>query len=87
MISRHGDWLSARVGDEIMMMSAAHGVYLGLNEVGARIWDLIETPQPREALYAALQGEFEVDAETCRSEVDDFLEELLRRGAAVSDPG
>ena len=86
MISRYGDWLSARVGDELMMMSAERGVYLGLNEVGARIWELLETPRSREALYAALQVEFEVDAETCRTEVDDFLQELLRRGAAVNNP-
>ena len=44
MVRRQGDWLSARVGDELVMMSAEKGNYIGLSEVGARIWDIIETP-------------------------------------------
>ena len=87
MISRYGDWISARVGEEIMMMSVERGIYLGLNEVGARIWDLIETPKPRETLYSALQAEFDVNEETCQNEVDDFLQELLSHGAAVDSRG
>ena len=31
-IERKGDWLSAQVGDELVMMSAESGAYLGLNE-------------------------------------------------------
>ena len=54
LIKRSGDWLSAKVGDEIMMMSAARGNYLGVNAVGARIWELIETPSDIDTICATL---------------------------------
>ncbi len=47
MVRKQGDWLAAKVGDELVMMSAEKGNYIGLSEVGARIWELIETPQER----------------------------------------
>jgi hypothetical protein len=37
MVRRQGDWLTARVGDELVMMSAQTGDYVGLTEVGARL--------------------------------------------------
>ena len=81
LIERKGDWLSARVGDELMMMSAEHGKYIGMNEVGARIWDMIETPQEPAAIYAQLQREFTVSPEDCEAEVNMFLGEMEKHGA------
>ena len=83
MIERKGDWLSARVGDEIMMMSPEHGKYIGVNEVGARIWELIETPSDVATVYEELQREFEVSPEVCKAEVDSFLAEMEKHGAIV----
>ena len=85
MIRRDGDWLCARAGDEIMMMSVRRGNYLGLTEVGARIWELIEIPRDLDSLCSALQEEFEVDAETCRAEVVAFVEEMRGHGAITID--
>ena len=85
MIGRSGDWLSAKVGDEIMMMSAARGNYLGVNAVGARIWELIETPSDMDTICAALVREFEVDAVTCRAEVEQFITEMGKHGAVTID--
>jgi hypothetical protein len=86
MVRRQGDWLTARVGDELVMMSAQTGDYVGLTEVGARVWKLIETPQELNALCSKLQEEFEVSAETCRSDVEVFLNELVKHGAISLDP-
>jgi hypothetical protein len=85
MVRRQGDWLTARVGDELVMMSAQTGDYVGLTEVGARVWKLIETPQELNALCSKLE-EFEVSAETCRSDVEVFLNELVKHGAISLDP-
>lgn len=85
MIGRSGDWLSAKVGDEIMMMSAERGDYIGVNAVGARIWELIETPSDMDTICAALVREFEVDAATCRAEVEQFITEMGKHGAVTID--
>lgn len=85
MIERKGDWLSARVGDEIMMMSPEHGKYIGMNEVGARIWELIETPADIATVCATLVREFEVSPEDCEAEVGSFLAEMEKHGAVAVD--
>lgn len=70
MVRKQGDWLAAKVGDELVMMSVEKGNYIGLSETGARIWELLETPQDVGTVCAQLQDEFEVAPEVCRAEVD-----------------
>lgn len=86
MVRRQGDWLSAKVGNELVMMSAEKGNYIGLSEVGARIWDIIETPSEMDAVCARLQEEYQVAPETCRVEVENFLSELVKHGAIALEP-
>lgn len=86
IVRRQGDWLAAKVGDELVMMSAKNGNYIGLSEIGARIWELIETPQDVETVLTRLQDEYEVAPEICRVEVDTFLHELVTHGAIALDP-
>lgn len=86
LVRKQGDWLAAKVGDELVMMSAEQGNYIGLSEVGARIWELLETPQELDAVCARLQDEYEVSPETCRREVEGFLNELVKHGAVALDP-
>jgi hypothetical protein len=87
MVRKQGDWLAAKVGDELVMMSAEKGNYIGLSEVGARIWELIDTPREVDAICAQLQDEYDgVTPETCRAEVETFLNELVKHGAVALDP-
>ena len=86
MVRKQGDWLAAKVGDELVMMSAVQGNYLGLSEVGARIWELAETAQTIGDLCAQLVTEFDVTSDVCRTEVETFLRELETHGAIVLDP-
>jgi hypothetical protein len=87
MIHRNGDWLAAKVGDELVMMSAAKGNYIGLSEVGARIWELIDEPRSVESVCDTLVAEYEVDPATCRAEVDAFLTALGQHDAVRIDDG
>lgn len=84
-IRKSGDWLCARVGDEVMMMSASQGSYIGLDATGARIWDLLDTLGDEDAICAQLLTEFEVGEAQCRTEVDAFLAELERHKAITRD--
>jgi hypothetical protein len=85
MYARKDGWLAAHVGQELVMMSAASGAYLGLNEVGARVWELIDTPMAVPQICAALAEEFETTPDACRAEVEAFLSELENRGAVVKN--
>ena len=86
IVRRQGDWLAAKIGEELVMMSAEKGNYIGLSKVGSRIWELIETPQDIDALSAQLQAEFDVTPDACRADIDAFLNELVKHGAIALDP-
>lgn len=86
VVRKQGDWLAAKVGNELVMMSAEKGNYIGLSEVGARIWELIETPQDIDAVCVRLQEEYDVAPGVCRAEVESFLNELVKHGAIALDP-
>jgi len=86
IVKRQGDWLAAKVGNELVMMSAEKGNYVGLSEVGARVWELIDGPLDFDELCARLEMEFDVTPEVCRAEVEEFLRELVKHGAVALDP-
>ncbi len=82
-VARDGDWLSAMVGDELVMMNAVTGNYVTISRVGARIWELIEKPIGLGELLARLQQEFDVDEKTCRGDVEKFVNEMKTLGAVA----
>jgi hypothetical protein len=86
IVRKQGDWLAAKVGTDLVMMSAEKGNYIGLSDVGARIWELIDQPQDVDAVCDQLQREYDVTPETCRAEVDAFLTEMVKHGAIALDP-
>ncbi len=62
---------------DVVILSLENGVYYGLNEVGARIWKLIQQPVSVRQVNDALLDEYEVDAEQCYQEVVRLLHELF----------
>ncbi len=81
LLSRSGDFLFAPVrADDMLMMAKESGLYFGLNAVGRRIWELLDTPMTVAAICARLCEEFEVDLQTCETEVANFVPLLIERG-------
>jgi Coenzyme PQQ synthesis protein D (PqqD) len=86
IVRRKDGWLAAKVGEELVMMSAERGHYIGLSAVGARIWELIEAPRVVDEVCAELETEFDVTPAICRAEVAAFLDVLVDHGAIAIDP-
>ena len=85
-LRRGDDVLCAPVGaDDFVMMSEAHGRYYGFGAVGGRIWELLGTPRTVAAICLALGEEFDVDDETCRADVLEFIADLVERGIVRAD--
>ena len=81
VLRRNGEILHASVStEEAVMMSVAAGKYYGLNSVGARIWELLETPKTIAQLCDQIEDEFEVDAVTCEMTVLKFAGDLVDNG-------
>lgn len=61
------------IDGEIIMMDIENGKYYGFNEVGSRIWNIIEKPIMVKDIVSILLDEFQVDENICETSVFSFL--------------
>jgi hypothetical protein len=72
--------VSTALGRETVILGVETGHYLGLNEVGARIWDMVQQPVRVSALCEAIMDEYEVTSSECSADVLQLLRELEDKG-------
>lgn len=72
--------LCSPVANEAVLLELASGRYFGLNEVGARVWALIQDGTDLDTVAARLVEEFEVDADTVRRDLERLVGELVDAG-------
>jgi hypothetical protein len=72
---------------DLVILSVEQGLYFGLNSMGARIWELIQTPQKVADLRDRLLAEYEVDEEECLAELLSLLEKLEAHGLISVENG
>jgi hypothetical protein len=80
LASRGLNMIAAEVGDEAVLLDIDSGYFFQLNKSATRIWNLLETPTTVSDLCARLQTSFTVDAQTCRTDVLEFVSELHDKG-------
>ena len=61
---------------EKVMMNLDKGEYFMMTEVGSRIWEIISEPINVKEIISTLRNEYEVDEETCKDTVIEFLGRL-----------
>lgn len=79
-IARSQTAVSCELSQEAVILDLASGVYFGLDAVGARIWQILETPRSIGEIRDALLLEYRVDAAACEQSVARFAGELLSKG-------
>ena len=72
---------------EAVILDLASGTYFGLNEVGTRVWRLIEEGRDAPQLVAILASEYQADRATIAQDVDRLLDELRSRRLIVAIAG
>lgn len=83
VIGRAEGWLSAWVGEELVMMSADTGTCISLSPTGGRTWELLEEPRKLDALVHELAEEYGAPNDEVRADVLTFLERLLKEGGVT----
>ncbi len=78
-----GDLLASDFGAEQVILNLKDGVYYGLEEVGARIWQLLQKPTTIPAILGALAEEYDVDPARCERDLRALLGDLVARGLVV----
>jgi hypothetical protein len=76
IISAHPEQLSSDLDGETILLQMSSGLYYGLNEMGAAIWEMIQTPQSFAAIQAQLLEQYEVSAEVCEQAIVALFSEL-----------
>jgi hypothetical protein len=80
-VERDPAHFTASTGErELAVMSVEQGAYYGLNEVAARIWQLVDQARNVGSICAALQAEYAIEAGRCEREVIACLEALAAEG-------
>ena len=68
--------LVSELGNELVMMDIEEGNYIGLNETGRAIWELIEEPISVEQLIQQLVNRYEINIGECTSDTLECLNKM-----------
>ena len=79
-IVRSPECMSADLGGQVAVLHPGSGVYFGLNDVGAIIWDALAEPMTRPQLCARVMAEYDVDEAQCAADVTRLIDALLEHG-------
>jgi hypothetical protein len=78
------DAMSSSVGIETVILHFTAGTYFGLDEVGSRIWELVQDRRSVREIRDTLLDEYDVDEERCDHAVRTFLGALEEHGLIVT---
>jgi hypothetical protein len=74
------DQISRDLDGEAVILNMKSGVYCGLNEVGARIWQLIQEPMSVGHIRDILLEEYQVESDLCKKDLLALLQKLTDHG-------
>jgi hypothetical protein len=69
--------VSSRVGDELVILDLEGSLYYSLDPVGTRIFELLQRPTPLETVLDTMIAEFDVDAQTARTDLLTLVDTLM----------
>jgi hypothetical protein len=73
------DHVACPLGDDIVILDLKAGLYFSLDNVGAKVWQLIQQPRTVSDLREAILEAFEVAADVCQQDLVALLRELSAR--------
>jgi hypothetical protein len=79
------DILMQELEGESVFLHLERGQYLGLDEVGTRMWQTLVDSESIQAAYDSLLAEYDVEPEQLKRDLDELLEKLLEHGLVAID--
>jgi len=79
------DVLAQEVSGEMVLLDLNNEQYLGLNEVGARVWQLLEKNIDLKSVYETLLSEYDVDAEVLEGDLNQLIAEMRNAGVIAAE--
>jgi len=75
-VKRNNDVFANEIDGEAVMMHIQTGKYYGLDEIGSRIWELMEHKIQVKTIIEQLLKEYDVSEQQCKTDVINLLNEL-----------
>jgi hypothetical protein len=72
--------VSTDLGEEVAILNLESGVYYGLSNVGAAIWNLICEPTTVAQIHESILAQYDVTSETLYNDLIDLLNQLAEAG-------
>ncbi len=72
--------VSSDLGGEVAILNLDAGMYYGLDDVGARVWQLAQEPTKVAGIQSRILEEYDVEPERGRREIFELLQELVEEG-------
>ena len=76
---------SRKIEDETVILDLQTSDYFLLNEVGSRIWELLQEGKDEDEIVKALEREFTVDGKKARKDVGAFMGQLKKERIATAE--
>jgi hypothetical protein len=80
ILARPANLVASEIDGEMVILDIESGHFFQLNQIGSRIWEALEAPTTMGELCRSMQDRFDVDQETCRGDVSDFVARLSENG-------
>ena len=74
------DVLAQEVSGEIVLLDLKGEQYLGLNEVGARVWQLLQNNSDLRIIFDTLLEEYEVDSKLLENDLNELITSMYEVG-------
>jgi hypothetical protein len=81
------DVMFRTVGDEAVLMNLKTELYLGLDPVGTRMWELLTKSVSIEEAFDAFLSEYDVEAGRFRTDLEEFIGRLIEQELIEVLPG
>ena len=85
IVRRQPEWLTASINGDVALINRKRRSHFIVNRVGARIWEILETPRTIDDICDLLLKQFNVTPEFCRDQVEKFLREMDKAGVIARD--
>jgi hypothetical protein len=80
VLRKKPELLSAELSGEEVILNPASGDYFTLNDVGRRVWELVDGQKSQAQLTGMLAREYEVEPEVLRRDLQELIDDLLDNG-------
>ena len=74
------DVVHQKVGDEVVLLNLAAGVYYGLDPVGSRFWELLLEHGSLRAAFERMTQEYDVEPAILERDLLGLAQELAAKG-------